>query len=313
VKRFPVKPHRAIHWIGAFGLIAASCAQLAWGASSGTTPEEVVAVIESVTEGALIDHMEDGSDIAWTSVTLSVVSPERLAGVKVATHCSGNPIIDGHKLAVGDRVQFVLPVHPELKQIFLYHLERLRLANSYTPPDRVLSTNEIETADYRVEMPAPIFARRAEAVQTPWGNATTEVFFTRDQSGITYIFSTFAFKASRVLAPNKLREVKAYFLRNHKCVARDLHEPPLRTADGQAWPQASFGGNCAAPGDYRITALIAQGKLYQLQVTNDPQVLTNEPPENETNQRPPMPAAQELGKALEWFFNHCEFKAQPRR
>jgi len=59
--------------------------------------------------------------------------------------------------------------------------------------------------------------------------------------------------------------------------------------------------------------LIAQGKLYQLQVTNDPQVLTAEPLEHETMQKPSAPAAQELGKALEWFFNHCEFKAQRRR
>ena len=54
-----------------------------------------------------------------------------------------------------------------------------------------------------------------------------------------------------------------------------LKTPPIKTADGNAWPQASFRGTCAAPGDYEILALVVDGRLYEFQVTNDPADLTH--------------------------------------
>ena len=95
---------------------------------------EVIAIVKSIAPNAFIDHMVDGTDIAWTAVTFKVEHPQHLAGTTVATHCSGNPIVSGRALRLGDKVAFVLPVHPELEQVFLYHLERLRLVSATGTP-----------------------------------------------------------------------------------------------------------------------------------------------------------------------------------
>jgi hypothetical protein len=96
-------------------------------------------------------------------------------------------------------------------------------------------------------------------------------------------------------------------------VATTLGATPIRTADAAAWPQTLFGGNCAAPGDYRILVLIGAGQHYQLQVSNDPQPLPGATDEQAVVPLRQRASVHDLEQALIEFASHCRFdvKAAP--
>jgi hypothetical protein len=164
----------------------------------------------------------------------------------------------------------------------------------------VYAMDEIASADYRVTMPDADVRHTQEPARTPWGRATRDVYFATDTAGITYVFFAYTFQRRGHLAPERLGSLRDDFLKTHKCAARDLREQ-IRTGDGHTWPQQQFGGSCAAgPGGYRILSLIANDKLFQLQVTDDPAVGTRAG-------RTDMPMLRELdlGQALQRFAGDC--------
>jgi len=134
----------------------------------------------------------------------------------------------------------------------------------------------IESPGYRIVLPSSRSFHTEEERSTPWGKATVRSEAAR-RSGITYIFSTYVFDGDRRIPAKQVAKTKDAFLKSHKCTATVLKTPPIKTADGNAWPQSAFRGTCAATGDYEIRALIVDGRLYEFQVTNDPADLTQSP------------------------------------
>jgi hypothetical protein len=172
-----------------------------------------------------------------------------------------------------------------------------------------ISSTVIATSDYLILMPDCV-VDRVESAQTPWGKADVRSFLARSSSGITYIFLAFDFATSTAITANSLVEAKTYFLRNKKCTARELPWPAVRTADGKAWPQTYFGGTCAAPGEYLVLTLIAHGRLYQLQVSNDPQMLRSESLKYSISPAEKRPTPEQLAGAIEWLAGRCLLKAR---
>jgi len=167
--------------------------------------------------------------------------------------------------------------------------------------------HEVRDADYRVELPAPLAAHYERIVQTPWGRAHVDEYLTRDERGITFIFSAYRYRSAAPLKVAGLRAAKDNFLLQHKCVATTLDAAPIHTADAAAWPQTTFGGTCAAPGDYRILVLIAAGRHYQLQVSNDPQPLSPASVDHSATPERRDRGTQDLEQALREFAGHCRF------
>ncbi|RPI79353.1 MAG: hypothetical protein EHM45_03270 [Desulfobacteraceae bacterium] len=126
-------------------------------------------------------------------------------------------------------------------------------------------------------------------VSLPWGKAIQRSYQAFDPTiGTMFLFATFEFKnPKKSLDKIGLRKVRAYFLRSHGCTAEVIMGKELRDASGAIWPQTMFGGVCKAPERYQITVLIAQRKLYLLQVYrnmfNNPQA--EKMPMNETLRR----------------------------
>jgi hypothetical protein len=170
--------------------------------------------------------------------------------------------------------------------------------------------HKVDGADYRVELPASLAMHTERTVPTPWGDANADEYVARDERGITYIFSAYRYRSSVDLKASKLKAVKDIFLQTHKCVATTMDAVPIRTADAQTWPQTQFGGNCAAPGDYRILVLVAAGRHYQLQVSNDPQALPGASADQAVASPQRWASARELEQALIDFAAHCRFDVQ---
>jgi hypothetical protein len=164
--------------------------------------------------------------------------------------------------------------------------------------------NEIDDAAFHIVAPHPFSAPLTEPAETPWGRATMSQWVALYPAGVTYVFSSFAFRFSRPLATSHLRAARAYFLRNRKCIAEDVRAAPMLSGDGVVWPQTVFAGNCAAGETFREVTLIADGRLYQLQAMSS---ISSAPPAPAN----PATSASEprtLAEALAGFVRQCRFR-----
>ena len=171
---------------------------------------------------------------------------------------------------------------------------------AWRPPEPT-RLETFESADFRVTLPRAFAVRRREERETPWGKATTE-FAAGTASGITYVIQATSLLDGREIPASQIEKTKTAFAGSHKCSVETVRAPALRTADGRTWPQVRFKGSCAAPGDYEILSLIANGRWYQLQVTNDPLA-----PAGTTEPGREKAPASDLRKALTWLAERIRF------
>jgi len=166
-----------------------------------------------------------------------------------------------------------------------------------------VAPNEIDGATFHAAAPVAFSPPVSEAVDTPWGPATMSQWSALDRMGVSYVFSTFALRAAQQPATRRLREARLYFLHNRKCVAQDVRATPMQSADGVAWPQAVFAGNCAAGEAFRAVTLIAGERVYQLQAMVS---VTYAPP---SSNEPASSAGEPLtlDEALARFVRQCRF------
>ena len=171
------------------------------------------------------------------------------------------------------------------------------------------ASNEIDDAAYHITAPHPFSTPLTVSVDTPWGPATMSQWTSADPAGVSYVFSTFAFRSARQLPSTRLREARTFFLHNRKCVATDQRSAPMPSEDGKLWPQATFAGNCAAGETFRTVTLIARDRLYQLQAmvrvgyaqrASDPATSAAATPASEP---------RTLDEALARFVRGCRFEA----
>lgn len=172
---------------------------------------------------------------------------------------------------------------------------------SLAAPDRGRPIS-IESSAYRVEMPGGASMAFIGRRKTPWGMATFEYHTSTDNAGIVYLFAPVTPDHPRELSGARLARSKAYFLIDRKCTAVAITDATIRDAGGNVWPQSSFAGSCAAAGDFEVVALIAYGRLYHFQVTNERFSSTATP-----SPRARLPDKRALHDALTRFVAHARF------
>lgn|GEM_PF-4016657 len=165
--------------------------------------------------------------------------------------------------------------------------------------------NEIGDAMFHAVAPIPFSAPLNERVDTPWGAATMSQWTALDRTGFSYVFSHFALRSTQPPSTSRLRAARAFFLQNRKCVAEDVAAAAMTSADGVAWPQAVFAGNCAAGESFRAVTLIANGHVYQLQAMAS---VTYPGPQG-TGSTKSNTEPRTLADALARFVSTCRFKA----
>ena len=165
----------------------------------------------------------------------------------------------------------------------------------------VASAVEIANKLYRVDMPVQAVEPPVEfEEQTPWGTAQSKTFHgTGADSATNYHFMEFGFPKARPIHPAKLKQTLKYFLRHRKCIATELKQAPVLDAEGNAWPQVVWEGNCAAGEHYRNLRFVAHGRLYEIGVTYPMGLMGT----TESTRRP----VPDLDRALRAFASRCRF------
>jgi hypothetical protein len=122
---------------------------------------------------------------------------------------------------------------------------------------------------FRMIMPLP-FQTSHEEAELPWGKAAEAIFLAADPfTNTTYLFGTHAWrKPPKKLEPAGLRKIRALFLKNRGCAAREIRGTNLEDAQGSVWPQTVFEGSCEGGDKFRAAFLLAGGSLYHFQAVH---------------------------------------------
>jgi len=183
-----------------------------------------------------------------------------------------------------------------------------------------LTQSTMETP-VKAALPGKISQNFESKEATPWGIAKTKNLSSIDSNGVRYTLTSYTFSTHTTITENKLKHVRAYFLKHRKCRAEILRTPKLEDADGTTWPQIMLGGDCVGDSGFRTLFLISENRLFRLTVSFDSDL----PPESthdglpangiSPDSPPPLPPPpfpiSKLDSLIRLLANQCSFKSYP--